>query len=262
MTEPNNESPLVDVDTALKQSAVQSLSELDEAVQLINADQEVEQPLSEEERSARDAARTKMLVERARRQRNRGREEMDRVYAGVLVVDQKLEVFDPHLASSVVRFLALTDKTLHLLARVGAQYMNDTQVAQLSEEIQSKIGEYARQAQQVFTAAEELRKKRCEENLMWLEPHYSKAMLSTIFAVKSRHILVLADAVSKWDEAIRLMSEMEFNGFMSHSQVSTLRLTERRLFSDINRFCISVVTGMSRRSMDDATNSEKGVAVA
>lgn len=245
--------------------AQQALDELDDAARLASeslgqggaaggsaAGAAEDAPESEEARAARNAERVKRFVQRAARQRNAGREEMERTYTGVMVVERGIKVFDPNLASSVVRFLALTDKTMYLLGRIGPQYMTAAQIDKVREQVLAKVEEYTKEAQQALSAATELSSKSREANFMWIEPQYVAAMLDQKFQVKTRYVLPLVDAVSQWDEAIRLMCEMEFNACATENQISEIRLRERRLFSAINRFCAQVIVGMSRRSQADA----------
>lgn len=252
-------------------AAQQALAELDEAATLAREaigtqKAESEAPtteLTESERAARNAERIKQFVKRAARQRNQGRLEMERTYTGVMVVDRDLKIYDPHIASSVTRFLALTDKTIYLLGRIGSQYMSDAQLEKIRQSIQDKIEAYVTEGRQAVAVAAELSQKGRAENFMWIEPHYIAPALDYKFQVKSRNTLALEEATRHWDEAIRLMCEMEFNAHASASQINEIRLRERRLFSDINRHCASIIFGMSRRSMAAAEKAKPaGEAVA
>lgn len=246
-----------ELDPNARAAAQQALDELDEAASL--ARETIESPqaateaptaeLSESEQASRNAERVQQFIKRAARQRNQGRLEMERTYTGVMVVDRHLQIFDPHIASSVTRFLALTDKTIYLLGRIGNQYMSDAQVEKIRDSIQEKIEEYAKEATQAATVAVELSQKGRAENFMWIEPHYIAPALDFNFQVKSRNTLALEEATKNWDEAIRLMCEMEFNACASASQINEIRLRERRLFSGINRHCANIIFGMSRKSM-------------
>lgn len=205
---------------------------------------------TEEDREARQAARIKMYSQRASRQRNLGREEMARVYAGTMVITQPLKVFDQHLASSVVRFLALTDRTLYLLGRIGVQYMSPAQMEKVQNSIHEKIDAYVNEGRMTFSAASEFDRQGREKSLKWWEPNYAAPALDAEFQYKTREVLRLAEAVKKWDEAIKLMCQCEFNEVVTLSQVSEVRLRERRLFSDINRFCATLVIGMRNRTLE------------
>src|SRR6218665_1589419 len=197
---------------------------------------------------ASEADRIRLFIQRAARQRNQGREEMKRQYAATMVVERELKIFDPHIASSVTRFLALTDKTLYLLGRIGGQYMTEAQIDKVRASIQERVTEYANEGRHSLDAAAELNRKGRDSRPMWIEPHYTGAALDENFQVKSRLTLALVDAAKHWDEAIRLMCEMEFNACASESQIGEMRIRERRQFAGLNRLCASVVMGMSRRS--------------
>jgi len=256
-------SPKHSMTTALTETmqasaqARQVLEELDEAAKLAQEAVEAVAPHSGARNAdaaepapaqASEADRIRLFIQRAARQRNQGREEMKRQYAATMVVERELKIFDPHIASSVTRFLALTDKTLYLLGRIGGQYMTEAQIDKVRTSIQERVTEYANEGRHSLDAAAELNRKGRDSRPMWIEPHYTGAALDENFQVKSRLTLALVDAAKHWDEAIRLMCEMEFNACASESQIGEMRIRERRQFAGLNRLCASVVMGMSRRS--------------
>lgn len=194
--------------------------------------------------------RAKRTRERAQRQRKLGSEEMQREYAGVMVVKQSLEINDQNVASSALRFLALTDKTIYLLKRMGGRIMTPAQSEELMGRLQEKFNEYCLEAQQAAAASSELLQKCKAEDMtfMWIQPVYVASTLSHEFQIKNRPVLPLFEAIKHWDSAIGHLSELEFNGQATADQIDQIRVRERRLFSGINYLCYQIVMGLSRKT--------------
>jgi|APLak6261666328_1056055.scaffolds.fasta_scaffold03236_2 hypothetical protein len=263
------------IDHTAHAAAHQVIEELDEATQLARETLNAQQPsaaalvepapaaeMSDAERAARKEDRVQLFIRRAARQRQQGLKELERVYSGVMVVDREIKIFDPHIASSVTRFLGLTDKTIHLVGRIGRHFMSDAQIEKLQQSIQEMCDTYVQEGRQAAAVAAELSQKGRAANFMWIEPHYLAPALEVKFQVKSRSTLALAEAAQHWDEAIRLMCEMEFNACTTSSQISEVRLRERRLFAALNKHCVTIIMGMSRRSMAAANERNDGHAAS
>lgn len=258
----------------------QALNELDEAAKLAketlaldpslpsHADQsDLTQSVNEpQDEAALQEARRERMRDRAKRQRQRGREEMQREYTGVMVVDRDLEVFDPAIASSVTRFMALTDRTVHLLTRRGDRFLSSAQVDKILDAIQSKIDTYVKEGEQAKNAAQELINKHSPAEFLWLVPRYTTSILKHSFQIKTRSVIFLSDGAHDWDEAIRMMCELEFNAKVKADQIAAVRRRERVLFSNLNYFCIQTILGMYRNSMpkelQESQPTEEGIVMS
>lgn len=248
--------------------AQNDLNELNEAVALAEAsvgekftDADVAAPATAAETAAASTGgpaapmttqdRAQRSRERAKRQREMGRLEMERTYNGVMVVQRKLKINDQNVASSVTRFLALTDKTVHLLKRLGAQMMTPAQSEELMGSLQEKIDEYCAEGKQSLAASSKMLEdgKAADTEFMWITPVYVSSTLEHEFRIKSRNVLGLIDAIENWDTVMAQLSELEFNGKVTASQVDEARVRERRLFNDLNFLCYKLVMGMSRKTM-------------
>lgn len=216
-------------------------------------------PAALQDEAAIEAARRERMISRAKRQRERGREEMGRQYDGVMVVDRELEVFDPAIASSVTRFMALTDRTVHLLNRRGERFLETQQVDRILEAIESKISLYVKTGAEAKKFASQLVEKYSPAEYMWLNPRYTTSTLKHSFQIKTRLVVSLSDGAHDWDEAIRLMCELEFNGKVKSSEIAEVRRKERSLFSNLNYFCIQTILNMYRGSMPKELNEVNAI---
>lgn len=192
--------------------------------------------------------------ERARRQRENGSKELKREYVGAMTVTQTLKVNDPNVASSAIRFLALTDKTLYLLKTMGSRMMSEEQSSTVREALVTKIREYCAESKKAVDAASALLGDNRAADFDWITPKYCSAALSETFETKDRTVFPLIEAINNWDSAIAIINELEFNGKASFKQVDELRVKERRMFADINYFCYQVVMSMMRKFATPATS--------
>ncbi|MDD2222832.1 MAG: hypothetical protein PHF42_05260 [Pseudomonas sp.] len=207
-------------------------------------------------------SRARRQRERARRQREAGSKELKREYVGTMTVPKSLTINDPNVASSALRFLALTDRTLYLLKTMGIRMMNQDQCETLHETLTSKIEEYCEESKKALNAATALIGDSRQAEFDWIIPVYSVPALDETFQTKDRHLFPLIEAINAWDSTIAIINELEFNGKASFKQVDEVRSKERRLFSDISYFCYQVVMGLMRKSESQAATPAAAPAVA
>ena len=207
-------------------------------------------------------SRARRQRERARRQREAGSKELKREYVGAMTVTKSLTINDPNVASSALRFLALTDRTLYLLKTMGIRMMSEDQCETLHETLTSKIAEYCEESQKALNAANALIGDSRQADFHWIIPVYAVPALNETFQAKDRHLFPLIEAINAWDSTIAIINELEFNGKASFKQVDEVRSKERRLFSDISYFCYQIVMGLMRRSESQTTPPATAAAAA
>jgi hypothetical protein len=183
----------------------------------------------------------------AKRQRQMGTAELDRLYPNAIVVNVGLKVNDPNIASSASRFLGLTDRTLYLINRFGSRFMSDTEVETTRTSIRELIEQYATEARQALEQGRLLVEKSRAEIDDWLTPTYTSTTLEKEFAVKARDTMTLVRALRQWDDAILNFASLEFNDGATIGQIDTMRVRERTLFMKVNRQCIRAVRAFNRR---------------
>lgn len=212
---------------------------------------------SDEDREAERRQRTERAIKMATRQRKLGAAELARVYEGVMVVSRDMQLFDPNIASSAQRFLALTDRTLHMLHRNGHRFLTAGELQKLISRMNEMIGEYVDEAKKAVDSTGQLVQEKKSASIDWIEPKYLKPVFSETVNIKSRPIIGMANALMNWDKAIHNLTELEFNDEAVSSQSNELRRRERHLFSTINRFAIFTAIAMRNRSIPEprqATN--------
>lgn len=205
--------------------------------------------MTDEQREEERRLRTERAIKQASRQRKLGSQELERVYEGVMVVARDVTLNDPNIASSAQRFLALSDRTLHLLNRNGHRFIGAAELKKLQDRMNEMMAEYVAEAKQAYESTRQLLEDKKGASLDWIEPHYVKAVFSQSVNIKTRPMVLVADALMQWDKAIHNLCELEFNDEASASQANQVRRRERHLFSSINRFCIQTVIAMRNKSM-------------
>lgn len=212
----------------------------------------------------------------ARKQRELGMREFERVYPNTIVVPADITIGDPNIASSARRFLGLLDRTLYLFYRLAPRYMGAVEFEKVRIVIEKQISEYIQEAKATLDQGRELveRAKSAAElnGDPWFEPKYTTTTLNINFGVKTRQVLGVVRALQQWDQAVVLFAALDFNGEGEVNQIMTLRQRERRLFQAINRTCLRTIYHLNRRNQalagvkaeaDAQTKSEgNGEAVA
>ena len=211
------------------------------------------QELSSEERRA-------LSRSLARRQRDLGMEEMARVYPSTLVVNTRVTLNDPNIASSAQRFLGLVDRTNHLLTRFGFRFHKEGEVDTIRQALHETIKNYCDEANATFQQGQKLAAQEREKVIDWLTPTYTSHTIDVEFGVKSRDTISIVRALEVWDAAIIEFAALEFNDSASIGQIDTLRQRERVLFYAISKHCFRIIASFSKRRTKLASVRSTGAA--
>lgn len=231
-------------------AAIAEASKYAEAAQATGEHGGEEAPLVRTELTPEERAAVSRQI--AKRQRQMGTAELERLYPSAIVVNVDLKVNDPNIASSAARFLGLTDRTLYLINRFGSRFMTDSEVETTRASIRELIEQYALEARQSLEQGQLLVEKTRGNRDDWLTPSYTSTTLEAGFAVKARDTMTLVRALRQWDEAILQFASLEFNDGASLGQIDTMRVRERTLFMQVNRRCIRAVKAFNRRRAEAA----------
>lgn len=247
-----NTAALVAADAELNaaDAAIAEASQYAEAAQATGEHGGEEAPLVRTELTPEERAAVSRQI--AKRQRQMGTAELERLYPSAIVVNVDLKVNDPNIASSAARFLGLTDRTLYLINRFGSRFMTDSEVETTRASIRELIEQYALEARQSLEQGQLLVEKTRGNRDDWLTPSYTSTTLEAGFAVKARDTMTLVRALRQWDEAILQFASLEFNDGASLGQIDTMRVRERTLFMQVNRQCIRAVKAFNRRRAEAA----------
>lgn len=200
--------------------------------------------------------RRELARKTAKRQRNLGQEELSRVYQGAIVVQRRIVVADPNIASSAIRFLGLVDRTYYLLNRFGLRYHTQSEVDVIRETLRSAVNAYCEEADSVMAQARELTHQAQQNTMDWLSPRYTSNTLEMDFDVKARDTMSLVRSLEVWDKAILEFAALEFNDTASIGQIDTMRQRERRLFMTVSKLCLRTIGGFSKRRVNLAGGKE------
>jgi hypothetical protein len=202
------------------------------------------------------AARAKFFANRLRRQKERGRAELEKIYVGAATIQKPLKFNDVNIAASAERFVGLIDLSVHTLNKRGGPVLGDKNAEQVLEQLDELISNYAKEAKSQKEIAQTLmdsERKATLEN--WLEPQFPKAALEANMHVKSPLTLKMIDAMHDWDAAILALTILHWNGKVGMSEPSKLREQERRLVMKAEKFAAKSLTGL-RKKLDDGAKQK------
>jgi hypothetical protein len=203
-----------------------------------------------QDREAKRQARLEGFMKRAAKQKQRGRAELEKTYAGALSVEKVVEVFDVNVASSAERFMGLIDLSLYTLNRRGASVVGEGALEGILDQFDQMVGEYLADGRKTRDAAVALVMTERDTTLdEWITPNYTQSAFNAVVHAKHRLSTKVADGLKAWDEAIRELSILEWNGKVDGSQVQQARAQERRGLSAIHKFAAKALIGLRNRTL-------------
>ncbi len=215
--------------------------------------------LTEEQRAQREAeqaGRRERLRNRAVRQRQRGRKELERTYVGVLGVTTRVTLNDRSVASHFERFAGLIDNTLYLLARRGALVLGPEKSQQLQDKLAELVQIYADMGAEAVSSTGALIKDYSAATLEWLEPTYQQAALDLEFHVKTKVGSKLVRASHNWDKAIYNLAVLAWNDKADDAQREEAVRKERDALKSAFDFTFQVLMGL--RGATQAASPRRG----
>lgn len=194
--------------------------------------------------------RIKVFTKRAASQRDRGRAELERVYAGAMSVKMNVSWNDLTVASSCERFLGMCDLSPYTIGRRGPSVLGSKATTTVLEQFSALVEKYyeagmlaKRGAQALFDAERD----HVFGDDEWVTPEYTTAAFAMVIHAKNRSTTRIVAGMAAWDEAIRLASVLEWNGKIETSKISDLREQERKgmysIFSFARRSLIGLYKG-------------------
>ena len=193
----------------------------------------------------------RMMAKRLKSQRERGRDELQKTYAGALVIVKQLKVYDVNIASSAERFLGVIDRALYTINRSGPAAMGSEKTQLLYDQLVELIEAYCSESVEAAKGANILLVKEKEAVFEgWVTPEYSGATIDINVRIKHRMSSRMVDSIVKWDTAIHDLCVLDWNGKVDSSQTAQLRAEERRHIQKIAMFALRAINGMNRAVQD------------
>jgi hypothetical protein len=199
------------------------------------------------------ARRRELLRQRAQRQRDRGRRELERETSGAIGLVVKVSLNDRSIASHYERFAGLIDNAVYVLGRRGALVLGVERSEKLMEQAQELISAYAFMASEAQRSTDALVAEQSAAQLEWETPTYQKPTLELEVHVKSKAGAKIAAAAHQWDRAIYNLSVMSWNDTASDSQIDDARQRERNALGRVFNFMSQIVTGMRKATQPNET---------
>lgn len=208
--------------------------------------------------------RIRVFTKRAASQRDKGRAELERVYAGAMSVSLKLSWNDLTVASSCERFLGMCDLAPYTIGRRGPSVLGSKATTTVLEQFSALVEKYyeagmlaKRSAQTLFET--ERANVFIEEE--WVTPEYTTAAFQMTVHAKYRGTARIVAGMSAWDEAIRLASVLEWNGKIETSKISDLREQERKAINAVFIFARRSLIGLYKGTLKvEASKAAKEIA--
>lgn len=204
--------------------------------------------------------RRKYYAKRAKFQREQGQAELTRDYKNVVVLSTELKIYNPAIGSVATRWLGFIDRSLFVIHKVSARLVAATQMNKLDASIQELISNYTNEAHDELGKAKalyELEKEKFGkdsfEASQWLEPKYNQPIVDLIVNLKHRYSFKLVQGMKDFDEAIRLVTVLNWNGIVDDSQIEQLTSRQKKLAKDVFVLCTRTVSGLYNKSKPKET---------
>jgi len=244
-----------DRDAILETAISQADQDINEAVDFVNAGMSIDDPGQTiqpiEKRTYTKEERRKMNSAIAKKQKRLGAEELNKQYAGVIVIPRQVVLYDPAVASSALRFLGVFDRAAFLLNRYGTQFFSDKEVDAMRASLLDPIEKYLTEAEASLEQARLLTAQVKEKMLCpeedWLDTKYTTPTFEFEVSVKVKETLRFIRGLSTWEQAILEFAALEFNDSASIGQISTMRGRERRLVRAVYIMSVRTIQGVQRR---------------
>lgn len=194
--------------------------------------------------------RIKLQSKRANNQREKGRAELTRNYAGAMTIEHKLAFNDLNVASSCERFLGTCDLAPYTIGRRGPSVLGTVSTNTVMQQLFDLTEKYYLAGKEAQTAAETLfgvEKEKVLSEEEWVTPVYKQAAFEMVIQAKHRGTSRLIAGMRAWDEAIRIANVLEWNGAIMAAEIAEIRSAERKAFNQVfilsNRSIVGLYKG-------------------
>jgi len=196
--------------------------------------------------------------QRAQNQREAGLRHMQNVRPGVMTVEHSVCINDARVASNITRFMPRIDSALTFFKTRGQAFLPAEDAAALLTHIADLCMAYADAGAESLTTASALHNQTKDAlgDDSWMEPTYKAAAIDIKYSVSNPEVFRMVGAAHKWDEAIRLMCELEWNGG-DPRQTLDLRSTERDKLYSVFAFMRQTANSMNQLQLK-ATQARLG----
>uniref|UniRef100_E6QMY0 Uncharacterized protein n=1 Tax=mine drainage metagenome TaxID=410659 RepID=E6QMY0_9ZZZZ len=206
-------------------------------IQINEADQDA--------RRLRMAARYDRGLEKAARDRKRGREELTNVRPGTFGFTRNAAINDAALANALLRYYASINKAYVLLGRSGPVVLGAASTRDFYVRIDAMIDDIMGDVRRESSAAEKLvRDAESEMGDDFIRPQYTAAAVTIPVVAQSRKTLELLDALREADTLVENLGVLDWNGRVEASEAERVRRLVRDQMYKLFLLCSRITSAM------------------
>lgn len=235
------------------QEALNTADEIGQATQdfqaVIAQDRGVEPPKAQavdpDARLKRAAERVSRLMEKARFQRKRGRDDLVNVPRGTFGFTRETTLNDSALASALLRYYSMINRAYVLLGRNGPMVLGAASTRNFYERIDAMIDDIIADVQREATAAKKLVQDAEDEmGQDFIRPQYTEAAVKIAVVAQSRKTLELLDALREADKLVENLGILDWNGRVDASEGDRVRRLIRDQMNKLFLLCFRITSAM------------------
>lgn len=213
--------------------------------------------LTDAQKHLRDDQRFRYFQERAKRQKQLGRQAFERLTPGAATISKTIVLNNVSVGSSLERFVAVADEALYVVGRRGPSIIGPDQTDLVLSEIMSGISKMEIEAANELAQSEVLLNTARESDITgeFLEPKcVSPAVTIT---VNARHpgTLKMISALQKFDALIANLTVLEWNGGVDSDRQQIVIARQKKLSSGVFAISLRSLQGLRRKFDAPAANA-------
>jgi len=219
--------------------------------------------VDEQVMGAVEASNVEMLRNKAKRQRERGIQNLARRHDGVASIITQVQLNERVVASAFERYFATIETGIHVISKSGAMFVGEAQAAKLEQAIVDRVTEMETRID------DEIAKVRVvlnvhKERADWLKPTYTKPAADHEVQLRSRLANRVLAVFRKQDEFVVMMQQMCWNDEADLDAIEMEELAIKKEMRGLAMFIRRTLTGMRSKviAKETAAPQETGVAAA
>lgn len=211
--------------------------------------------------NAVSAANIDVLRNKAKRQRAKGIENLQRRHDGVASIITSVQLNERVVASAFERYFATIETGIHVISKSGAMFVGETAAEKLLQTIVDKItemeqridGELARQR-----VALEIHQARSD----WLKPSYTRPAADHEVQLRTRLANRVLGIFRKQDQFVVMLTQLVWNDEAEQEAVEMEELAIKKEMRSLAQFIQRTLTGMRNRVAPKAAETAADVTSA
>ncbi len=206
----------------------------------------------------RMAERVERMMERARHQRQKGRDELVNVRRGTFGFTRETTLNDSALASALLRYYSMINRAYVLLGRSGPMVLGATSTRNFYDRIDAMIDDIIADVRREATAAQKLVQDAQDEmGQDFIRPQYTEAAVEIPVVAQSRKTLDLLDALREADKLVENLGVLDWNGRVDPSEGERVRRLVREQLGKLFLLCSRITSAMYYKINPDEIDASR-----